>query len=60
MIRVAAFYRFAALAECGAIRDRLAAICTEAGTKGTILIAPEGVNGAVAAVDPGRGGRPVI
>ncbi|MFQ6537432.1 MULTISPECIES: rhodanese-related sulfurtransferase [Aphanothece] len=48
-LRVAAFYRFAAFepAELPALRRRLLG-CAEAGAvKGTVLLAPEGVNGTV-------------
>lgn len=47
-IRVAAFYRFTRFDRCEALRDRLLAVCDEAGTKGTILLAGEGINGTIA------------
>ena len=46
--RVAAFYGFAAVAEPARLRESLRALCTDLGTRGTILVAPEGVNGTVA------------
>jgi UPF0176 protein len=52
-MRVAAFYQFAAFADCPAIRERLAAVCEAAQTRGTILVAPEGVNGTIAGTPDG-------
>jgi UPF0176 protein len=46
--RVAALYQFSRIADCAAIRDGLAVVCDSAGTKGTLLIAPEGINGTIA------------
>jgi UPF0176 protein len=37
-------YRFVPLAGLPALRDRLAAVCTAADLRGTILLAPEGIN----------------
>ena len=55
-IRIAALYRFTRFADCAAVRDDLARICSEHGIKGTLLIAPEGINGTIAgasaAMDP--------
>lgn len=45
---IAAFYHFAALADPGALRAPLQRLCTESGIKGSILLAPEGINGTVA------------
>lgn len=45
---VAAFYRFAELPDCAALQTSLAAFCQEQAILGTILIAPEGINGTVA------------
>ncbi|CAN5558272.1 rhodanese-related sulfurtransferase [soil metagenome] len=53
MIRVAAFYQFASFDDCAAIREKLTRTCVEAGIKGTILIAPEGINGTIAGTDAG-------
>lgn len=46
--RVAALYRFVRLARFEAIRAPLAAFCRGRGIKGTLLLAPEGINGTVA------------
>jgi UPF0176 protein len=46
--RVAAFYGFAAVAEPARLREMLRALCAELGTRGTILVAAEGINGTVA------------
>ncbi len=53
MIRVAALYRFARFDDCAALRDRLLMACTDAGVKGTILIAGEGINGTIAGAPAG-------
>ncbi len=45
---VAAFYQFTRLIDPQAVRTHLAAICAEAGTSGTILVAREGLNGTIA------------
>lgn len=47
-IIVAALYRFAGLADPAAMRARLAAFCCSRGIMGTLLLAPEGINGTVA------------
>jgi UPF0176 protein len=47
-IRVAALYQFSHFDDPAAIRDGLAALCADAGIKGTILIASEGINGTIA------------
>jgi UPF0176 protein len=46
--RVAALYQFSRFDHCAAIRDGLSVLCVEAGIKGTLLIAPEGINGTIA------------
>jgi UPF0176 protein len=46
-IVVAAFYRFAPLADPAALRSELLAACQDAGVRGTILLAKEGVNGTL-------------
>jgi len=46
-IRVAALYRFAGIADCEAVRDRLEALCRP-DVRGTLLIAHEGLNGTIA------------
>jgi len=50
-IRVAALYQFTRFADCEAVRGPLAALCAEQGVKGTLLIAPEGINGTIAGSD---------
>ncbi|MEX6508228.1 rhodanese-related sulfurtransferase [Jiella sp. M17.18] len=47
-LTVAAFYRFLPLHDLPRLRDDLLAFCRERSLRGTILIAPEGVNGTVA------------
>lgn len=46
-LRVAALYRFAAVADPAALRDRLQALCADT-VRGTLLVAREGVNGTIA------------
>ena len=48
-IRVAAFYRFTSFPDPAALRGPLLALCEQQGVKGTILLAPEGINGTIAA-----------
>lgn len=45
---VAALYRFTAFADCAALRAPLLAACESAGVRGTLLLAPEGLNGTIA------------
>lgn len=47
-VTVAALYRFAPIADCAALRDALDALCREQEIKGTLLVAPEGINGTIA------------
>lgn len=47
-VTVAALYRFARIADCAALRDALDALCRGEAIKGTLLIAPEGINGTIA------------
>ncbi|WP_298469851.1 rhodanese-related sulfurtransferase [uncultured Erythrobacter sp.] len=47
-IQVAALYCFAPFDDPTSLQAPLQAECEEAGTKGTILLAPEGVNGTIA------------
>ena len=47
-VAIATFYQFARLPGAGALRGALASLCVRARLKGTILLAPEGVNGALA------------
>ena len=46
--RVAAFYRFHRIEDCGRWRTPLLEACRKGGIKGTILLAGEGVNGTIA------------
>ena len=48
MVDVAAFYRFAALADPAALRAPLLALADAGGVRGSILLASEGVNGTIA------------
>ena len=54
-VGVAAFYRFAAFhgAELPPLRERLLAIGLAGGVKGTVLLAPEGINGTVSGPEEG-------
>ena len=45
---MAALYRFARFENPGALRQSLAELCDQLGLRGTLLIAPEGLNGTVA------------
>lgn len=47
-IQVAALYKFAPFDNCAALRGELAELCREAGVKGTLLLAREGINGTIA------------
>lgn len=49
--RIAALYRFFALADPAALRDKLAGAFTAEELCGTLLIAPEGINGTLAGSD---------
>src|SRR6202047_915484 len=46
--KVAAFYQFAALPDFRRLREPLRAICADLKLKGSVLLAPEGINGTVA------------
>ena len=50
-ICVAALYRFAPIADCAGLRADLARLCAAQKVKGTLLIAPEGINGTIAGSD---------
>jgi UPF0176 protein len=50
-ICVAALYKFARFSDCAALRDDLAGLCCSLGVKGTLLLAPEGINGTIAGSD---------
>ncbi len=50
---VAAFYKFVSLADPVAVKVELEPVCVQAGVCGTILLAPEGINGTVSASHAG-------
>ncbi len=50
---VAALYRFTQFADCVALRAGLAEVCRTHGVKGTLILAPEGINGTIAGPDAG-------
>ena len=48
MIKVAALYQFVPLPDFRDLREPLRELCASLGVKGTLLLAPEGINGTVA------------
>lgn len=52
-IRIAALYCFTRFSDCAAIQTALADLCNANVIKGTLLIAPEGINGTIAGSDAG-------
>ena len=50
-ICVAALYKFTPFPDCAALKSPLATLCCAQGIKGTLLLAPEGINGTVAGSD---------
>ena len=52
-ITVAAFYQFSRFEDCAAIRRSLLSACNASAIRGTILIAREGINGAIAGLQDG-------
>ncbi|MEG8031437.1 rhodanese-related sulfurtransferase [Sphingomonas aurantiaca] len=52
-IRVVALYRFTPFADIAAIQPPLALACCSNGVKGTLLLAPEGINGTIAGSEAG-------
>jgi UPF0176 protein len=54
--KVATFYQFAALPDFRTLREPLLAQCAERGLKGSVLLAPEGINGTLAGSDEGIAG----
>jgi UPF0176 protein len=50
---VATFYKFVSLDDPAQLRSELLTHCQDTGLKGTILLAPEGINGTVAGTRPG-------
>jgi UPF0176 protein len=47
-LTVAALYRFARFSDCASMQAPLERLCRERGVFGTLLLAPEGVNGTIA------------
>lgn len=54
-VTVAALYQFTPFPDPGSLRAPLLAACEEAGVKGTLLLAGEGVNGTIAGTDNALG-----
>ncbi len=48
MFTIAALYQFTPFEDPAGLRDPLLAACLEAGVTGTLLLAPEGINGTIA------------
>ncbi len=51
-ILIAAFYKFVPLPDCRELRQRLLERCLAAAVRGTILLAPEGINATIAGERP--------
>jgi UPF0176 protein len=51
--KVAALYQFVSLPDFRELRDPLHAICSDLGIKGSLLLAPEGINGTLAGTEEG-------
>ncbi|WP_347304215.1 rhodanese-related sulfurtransferase [Croceibacterium sp. TMG7-5b_MA50] len=51
LLTVAALYRFTHFPDCGQLRAPLENICRTHGVRGTLLLAPEGINGTIAGHD---------
>jgi UPF0176 protein len=52
-IIVAALYKFVTLDDCAQIREPLLDVCNDAGIKGTLLLACEGINGTISGTREG-------
>jgi UPF0176 protein len=52
-VTVTAFYKFVSIADPSGLRETLLALADDCGIKGTILLAPEGINSTVSGPDPG-------
>ena len=52
-IRVAALYKFTPFGDLAGLRAALEQCCSDAAVKGTLLLAPEGINGTIAGTDDG-------
>jgi len=53
--KIMAIYKFADLPDCAALQRPLATLCCGLGIKGTLILAPEGINGTVAGSDEAIG-----
>jgi len=53
VFHIAAFYRFVDIPDPAALREKILETCLLAGVKGTILLAPEGINGTIAGSEEG-------
>jgi len=51
IFQVAALYQFTPFDDPAALREPLLAVCEQVGTKGTLLLANEGINGTIAGTD---------
>lgn len=51
MIAVATLYQFTPFSDPEALRTTLFVACKDAGVKGTLLLAREGINGTIAGTD---------
>jgi UPF0176 protein len=52
-IRVASLYQFTHFEDCSSIQHLLKQVCEQSGVRGTLIIAPEGINGTIAGSDGG-------
>jgi len=50
---VAALYRFSPFSDCASLRQGLVEVCETHAIKGTLLLAPEGINGTIAGTPAG-------
>ena len=53
MLIVAALYHFTRFEDPAALRAQLRSVCESAGVRGTVLLAPEGINGTIAGTREG-------
>lgn len=53
---VAALYRFTRFEDCASLRAPLEEVCRSHGVRGTLLLAPEGINGTIAGPQAGIAG----
>ena len=54
-IRILALYKFTRFPDCAALRDPLLQACTAHGVRGTLVLAPEGINGTIAGTEDATG-----